>query len=171
MAAGALAFLAAMAFTGGRRESPQLVPFQAAGLMAAAPRQVDRVEIEHEGQHLALVRSAEGWAMEATGERALPPLAGHVETSLKFMHAAAPVRVLERAEWEATPLADFGLAPAAYTIRLSGNGRQILTARLGALNPQRVMQFARVEGREQLYVMPRFVGGEWERVWDLASTR
>ena len=170
IALGALAFIAAMAITGGRRGSQQLVRFQAAGLMAHMPADVDRVELERGGRWVTLRRSGDSaWTNEPDGRPLHAPLATHVEMSLRFMHVAEPVRVLERGEWDNAALGDFGLAPAHYAVRLSGKGRPLLAVDFGALNPQRVAQFARVDGREQLYLMPKFVGVEWERVWDLAA--
>jgi hypothetical protein len=170
IALGALAFIAVMAITGGRRESQQFVRFQAAGLMAQAPDDVERVDLERDGRSMTLRRSAaRAWTYEPAGRPLPAALATHVEMSLRFMHVAEPVRVIARGEWDSAALIDFGLAPAHYVVRLAGKGGPLLAVDFGALNPQRVAQFARVDGREQLYLMPKFVGVEWERVWDLAS--
>jgi hypothetical protein len=172
IALGAVVFMAAMAITGGRRENQQLVRFQAAGLMAQVPDDVDRVDLERDGRLLTLRRSADrAWTYEPAGRPLPAALVTHVETSLRFMHVAEPVRVMEGGEWDSAALGDFGLAPARYVVRLTGKGGPLLAVDFGALNPQRVAQFARVDGRQQLYLMPKFVGVEWERVWDLAAAR
>ena len=171
VAAAAVALLAAMALTGGRRESQQLVRFHATGLMGALPGEIDHVEVERDGRRVTFVRGTGGtWTRDGDGPISASE-AEHLQTSLRFMHVAEPVRVMERAEWHGTPDVEFGLAPPRYALRLSGNGRELLVARFGATNPQRVLQYARVEGRHQLYLMPAFVGAEWEQVWERSPGR
>jgi hypothetical protein len=172
VAAAAVMFVVAMAVTGGRRESGYLVRFEAAGLMAESPGEVDRVEMEREGGRLVLVRSGTGgWTNEGDGRANAARATPYLETSLRFMHVAAPARVMARGEWESTPGEEFGIAPPRYVVRLSGKGRAVLTTHFGAANPQQVLQYARVEGRDELYLLPRFVGVEWERVWEHATRR
>jgi hypothetical protein len=159
-------FVAAMALTGGRRENRQLVTSRQAGLMAVPAEEVDRVDVERAGRHVTFERMPHGWA-RLDDRRALSgPGLEHLAMSLRFMHVAEPVRVMERREWEGTPDAEFGLAPARCAVTLSGKGRTILVGRFGGTNPQQVLQYVRVDGRAQLYLMPRFVGVEWERLWD-----
>jgi len=167
LAVGAMLFIAVMAFTGGPRENQQLVKPHAAGLMSVSIQDVDRVEIEREGRRLVFGRDSGGRWNTESGHTPLPAQAlEHLETSLRFMRVAEPVRVMERHEWEGTADGDFGLAPARYSVRLSGHGQSILAVRFGAANPQRVLQYARVDGRDELYLMPTFVGVEWERLWE-----
>jgi hypothetical protein len=166
LAVVAVAFLVAMVWTGGRRENQQLVRFQPAGLMRTTAEAVERVELSSAESRLAFERApGGGWRRAGGGVDVPATVATSLDTSLRFMHAAAPVRVLEPGEWRGTPLEEFGLAPPRYEVRLSGGGRQVLTVRFGGLAPQDVMQYARVEGEdERLYLMPRFVGQEWEKV-------
>ena len=167
----AVGFITAMAVTGGRRESQQRVRFEAAGLMAATPSDVDRVEVTGEGRQVTLLRAGGRWNVEGRVGRAPDPLASSLETSLRFMHAAEPVRTLARGEWQGTALEEFGLAPARYVVRLSGRGRTVLATRFGVTNPQQVLQYAQVDGRDEVYLLPRFVGKEWERVLEGAAAR
>jgi hypothetical protein len=162
-----IGFLIVMALSGGPRESGQLVGPSGTGLMATAPEEVDRVDIESETRRLVLVRAGGRWRSQ---ERDVPqPVAERLRMSLRFMHVAEPVRVLARDEWEAARARDFGLDPPHYSVVLSQGGRPLLAARFGAPNPQAVLQYARVDGRDVLYLMPRFVGREWEAVMDAVS--
>ena len=161
----AVGFIAAMAVTGGRRESQQRVRFEAAGLMTASPEDIEKVELEGEGRRLTFVRAAPAGWTAASAPGPLPErIASRLETSVRFMHVAEPVRVIAGGEWERTALEEFGLARPRCVVRLSGRGRVLLVARFGATNPQDVLQYASVDGREELYLMPRFVGLEWERM-------
>ena len=39
----------------------------------------------------------------------------------------------------------------------------MLGAEFGAPNPQRVLQYMKLGGRDQVYLMSRFIGEEWEK--------
>jgi hypothetical protein len=158
-----LGFIVVMALTGAPRERQDRVRFEAAGVMREPPDQIDRVEVAVGARHLVVVRQGLGsWMLDGTP--APPPLASHLETSLRFMHVAAPVRVLDRAEWDGTPLQEFGLEPPRYAVALWRADQPVLVARFGSVNPQQVAQYTWIEGRDELYLIPEFVGREWERV-------
>jgi len=162
----AVAFLVAMAMSGRTRPMQNLVAFEAAGLMSEAPHRVDRVEISADGRRATLVRTAAGgWQIGAgpAGIGLAAGVAAHIEMSVKFMHVTAPVRTLSRDEYQAT-LGEYGLDPPRYTVALHAGGRPVLAARFGAKNPQELFQYVQVEGRAALYLVPVFVGQEWERV-------
>jgi hypothetical protein len=159
----AVGFIVVMAFTGAPRERQDRVRFEAAGVMRHPPDQIDRVELLAGARRLVLVRRQSGiWMLGA--DAVWPALAAHLETSLRFMHVAAPVRVLTRPEWDSARLEEFGLEPPRYTVILSGGGQSALVVRFGSMNPQQVAQYTRIEGRDELYLLPDFVGHEWERV-------
>lgn len=149
-----------------------LVAFEAAGLMSEAPSQVDRVDLIADGRRATFVRSASGGWRIGAGSGAADLAAGvaaHLEASVKFMHVTAPVRTLSRAEHQAA-LGEYGLDPPRYTVTLHAGGRPVLAARFGAKNPQELFQYVQVEGRAALYLVPVFVGQEWERVMDAIKT-
>jgi hypothetical protein len=161
-AALAVAFLVAMALSGRVRESGQFVRFVAAGVLTETPADVDRVELTARDRRWVFTRTAGEWRLEP-GARAVPrSLATHLDDSVKFMHASAPIRVLERTEWAEQGLREFGLDPPAYVAALFHGGRRLIAAGFGSANPQKVLQYMRIDGREQVYVMSRFIGEEWE---------
>lgn len=168
----AVAFLIAMAMSGRTRPIQNLVAFEASGLMSETPDQVDHVELIADGRRATLVRSASGGWRIGAGPGAADLAAGvaaHLETSLKFMHVTAPVRTLSRHEYQAA-LGEYGLDPPRYTVALHAGGRPVLAASFGAKNPQELFQYVQVEGRAALYLVPVFVGHEWERVMDAINT-
>jgi Domain of unknown function (DUF4340) len=170
LAVSALGFIVVMAFTGAPRERQDRVRFEPAGVMREPPGEIDRVELWAGAQHMVLVRHAGGtWTHEGEAMRSV--LASHLETSLRFMHVAAPMRVLQRADWDPARPEEFGLEPPRYTVVLSRAGQPVLTARFGSTNPQQVGQYIRIEGRDELYLIPAFVGREWERVLDGIAPR
>ena len=70
---------------------------------------------------------------------------------------------MERSEWAEQGLREFGLDPPAYSAALFQGGRRLLAVGFGSQNPQRVLQYMRIEGGDQVYVMSRFIGQEWEQ--------
>jgi hypothetical protein len=161
----AVGFLVAMTLSGRLRESGQLVRFVAAGVLPETPAQVDRVELAARSRRWVFTRTVGGgWQMGPGPRPVARSLATHLDDSIKFMHVSAPIRVMERTEWAEHGLREFGLDPPAYSAALFGGGRRLLAVGFGSPNPQKVLQYMRIEDREQVYVMSRFLGQEWERV-------
>jgi hypothetical protein len=159
----AVGILAAMVFSGRMRESKQLVKFVPAGVMPEAPADIDRIELRTSSARWAFVRAADGWRGAADDRLVPASLGAHLDDSVKFMHVSAPVRVIERAEWEPLGLREFGLDPPRYTAILSRRGTVALGAQFGTLNPQDVLQYMKLDGRDEVYLMSRFIGDEWEK--------
>ena len=158
----AIGFLIVMILSGHVRESGQFVRFVAAGVLAETPADVDRVELTAGDRRWVFTRSADGWRLG--GSRTVSrSLATHLDDSVKFMHASAPIRVLQRTEWAEQGLHEFGLDRPAYVAALYRGQRRLLAAGFGSPNPQKVLQYMRLEGRDQVYVMSRSIGQEWEQ--------
>jgi len=160
----AVGFLLLMVVSGRTRPMSNLVRFEASGLMRETPDVIDRVELTTAGRRLIFTRRERGrWTLGSAGELSAGA-ASHLEMSLEFMHVAAPVRVMSREEYQAEWLGQYGLDPPRYTLALHRGGRPVLATSFGERNPQQVLQYVRVEGRAELYLLPDFVGREWERV-------
>jgi hypothetical protein len=165
----AVGVLAAMVISGHRRESGQLVKFAPAGVMAEAPAEVDRVELRRNDGRWLFVRGRDGWRPAAGGGPVTASLAAHLDDAIKFTHVSAPIRVMERAEWAPIGLREFGLDPPGYTATLYRRDAPLVDAQFGVPNPQRVLQYMKLQGRDQVYLMSRFVGEEWEQAIREAS--
>jgi hypothetical protein len=163
-AALAVGFLVAMALSGRVRESGQFVRFAAAGVLGDAPARVKRVEMIRDSERWVFARTAGGWRREPGPPSVPPPLATHLNDAIKFLHVSAPVRVLTRQEWAEQGLGEFGLDRPVVSAALYEDDRRLLAVEFGSLNPQKVLQYMRIVGRDDVYVMSRFVGEEWERV-------
>jgi len=158
----ALGVLAAMVVSGQLREDKQFVKFTPAGVMTQPPAEIDGVEVRTAAGRWRFVRAADGWR---DGARALPSdLAAHLDASIKFMHVSAPVRVMERAEWAPVGLREFGLDPPGFVVTLYRGQTRVLEAAFGAVSPQQVLQYMRLTGHDQVYLMSRFIGAEWEQL-------
>ena len=160
----AVGFLVVMAVSGRVRESGQFVRFAAVGVLADPPARIDRVELGTASRRWIFRRAPGGWLTESDSRPVPAALATHLEDALKFLHVSGPIRVLERAEWSEHGLGEFGLDPPAYSAVLFREGRPVLRVAFGSENPQKVLQYVRVDGREQVLVMSRSMGREWEDV-------
>jgi hypothetical protein len=47
----------------------------------------------------------------------------------------------------------------------------VVGAEFGALNPQKVLQYMKLRGQGEVYLMSRFVGQEWEQALQEAAGR
>jgi len=167
---GAVGFLVAMAVSGRLPDVGSLVKFQPAGLMRETPEEVDRVEVSAEGWQRIFVRAdPERWALAPSRAERPAPAPARLEMAVRFLHASAPIRVMEPGEYRDQAMSEFGLEPPRYTVRLLRQGRLLLGAHFGARNPQDVAQYVRVDGRSQLYLLPSFVGGEWDAVLEAVN--
>lgn len=165
----AVGLLTAMVVSGHLRESKQFVSFAPAGVMSEPPGEIDRVEMTTSAARWVFERAPDGWRA-APGGRSVPPsLASHLDDSIKFMHVSTPVRVMERTEWAPIGLREFGLDPPGYTATLYHRDTRVVGAEFGAPNPQKVLQYMKLQGRDEVYLMSRFVGQEWELVLREAS--
>jgi len=159
----AVSLLTAMALSGHLRESKQFVKFTPAGVMAEAPAEIDRVELRASSRRWILVRGSSGWRVGPDGPPVSASLAAHLDSSIKFMHVSAPIRVMEHTEWGPVGLREFGLDPPDYIATLYHHDSPVLGARFGMPNPQKVLQYMKVDGRDEVYLMARFIGEEWEK--------
>jgi hypothetical protein len=159
----AMGILAAMVVSGHLRESKQFVRFVPAGVMPEAPTEIDRLEIRANTERWVFARAADGWREEVGGRSVPATLGAHLDDAIKFLHVSAPIRVMEPAEWEPVGLREFGLDPPRFTATLARRGRVVLGVEFGTPNPQGVLQYMRLAGRSEIYLVSRFIGAEWEK--------
>jgi hypothetical protein len=165
----ALGLLAAMVSSGRIRENRQLVKPSVAGVMPESPVEIDRVELRATTGRWIFVRAPQGWRVGLEGRPVAASLALHLDDAIKFMHVSAPIRVMERAEWEPVGLREFGLDPPGYTATLYRRDTLVVGAEFGTANPQKVLQYMKLRGRDEVYLISRFVGQEWEQTLREAS--
>ncbi|MBI4696353.1 MAG: DUF4340 domain-containing protein [Gammaproteobacteria bacterium] len=162
-ALAAVGYLALMIWTGAR-PTAELVKFEEQGVMAEDPAAVTLLEITAGDRHATLERRAGGWAKAGRAAPLPAPLAASVEKVVKYLHTANPVRELGAADLAGTDARELGFEPPRATIIVKGAQGTLLTAELGSRNTDGVLQYFRVAGRPQVYLVSGFVGEEWERV-------
>ncbi|HKB83330.1 MAG TPA: hypothetical protein VKD04_09020 [Burkholderiales bacterium] len=163
-AAAAFAFLVAMVISGALPEQRQLVKFEAKGVMKLEPDRISRVELHQSERKAVLLRTPDGgWATQG-GNAMSVEMAKKLSLAVQFMNTAGPIRVMQPEELAGTNPRDFGLDQPRLTITLFANAQPVLGARFGAHNPEDMAQYMMLDGRQDVILMSRFVGQEWESV-------
>lgn len=165
-AAGAVAYLAVMAYSGALPQRGQHVKFEARGLLVEDPQRVESVVLSRSGTTRTFVRAGGRW--QENGRALAEPAASALDEAVKFMHTSAPVRSIALKDLEAKDAASFGLAPPRFTVRLTVGGAAVLDAGFGGTNPAGRLSYVGVIGRDQLYLLSHFVVEQWDQV--IAST-
>ena len=165
-----VALIAAMALTGRSPGLPEL-HFEPHGIVPAPPSAVTAAEIRTGRERIGFRRTqADAWSFDHSNAFAVPAeLASHLEMALHFMHVSEPTRSLDPSEYKGTSFADFGLDPPAYLVSLKQADGAAIVADFGTLNPASTSQYVRLIGQPTLYLMPRYVGTEWELTADIAK--
>lgn len=150
----------------GRRPDPGLVQFRAGGVMLRIPpERVTEVEVAEGGRRWRFTRADAGeWVAALGSPRASGDFARQLDRGLRFLNVSAPERVILREEVSGTPLAEFGLDPPRYTVSVYAASLEPFAVEFGGPNPQGLAQYARVLGRDEIVLLPRYVGLEWEGV-------
>ncbi len=163
----AAAIIAALALHG-RRPEPGLVRFEAGGVMLhIAPERVREVRVTAGDRRWTFTRvDAGGWTV-AGAAVVSRDWTSRIESGLRFLHVSTPQSVLAPDEFAGTPAAEFGLDPPRYLVSVRAPGSEPFTVRFGSGNAQGLAQYARVVGRDELFLLPRFVGEPWEAVTGL----
>lgn len=164
--AAALAYLVLMVVTGALPRNGQFVAFEAAGVLAEPPEAVTRIRLAAGERTIEFLRRDGHWHPADGTTDLTPTLSAALDRAVEFMHAAKPVRVLAAHAAAASPLPDFGLAPPRLSIRLANEAGVLLAAEFGGENTDGILQYMRLRGHDELYLMSGFVGREWQHIAD-----
>ncbi|HMM90190.1 hypothetical protein [Bradyrhizobium sp.] len=159
-ALGATAFLAVLAFTGGRG-GPGLEPFRPKGLMTIPVEGVREVDMVAPLGHWHFVRTQDGW--RATAGTATAGLDARLDSALRLLRNSGPDRVLTKAEVTRAGAAQFGLAPPRLRVIVSGPDASVFAISFGGTNPMGLSHYAQLDGSSEIALLPTFVAEEWER--------
>ncbi len=168
-AAVAVAFLAILALHGERPDSA-LAPFKAAGpLTAFAPEQAREVDIAKAGDTWHFRREAGTWQAVHAPRPVPADASDRIDTALRLLRDSRPLRVLSPDEVSRTTAADYALGADALSVTVHAAGGATFAIRFGALNPLGSATYARVEGAEEVPLLPAYVAGTWEQA--IGATR
>ncbi|MCW5620325.1 MAG: DUF4340 domain-containing protein [Burkholderiales bacterium] len=161
----AAATLVFMATFGTRPQSGQLIKFEAKGLLVVGPESIREVSLRDRDGEIRFQRNAIGiWSLVGAGQPVAEDLGKQLDLAVRIMHTSAPLREMSAAEYAGTMLADFGLDPPRLSVALSDGSSVVLGFDLGNQNPQDLLRYLRVHGRDSVYLMSGFIGTEWEKI-------
>jgi hypothetical protein len=161
----AVVFMLIMLRSGPRPETRQLVKFAAKGVLTVPPDHVYRVALTIGTRTATFVRLANTtWVLDEQHDTVSEDLLDHLREAILIMHTSGPIRVMHRDEYQGTTLQEFGLLQPRCSVVLSDAQHTLLEAHFGAYNPQDVLQYMQITGRDEVYLMSRFVGGAWEHL-------
>jgi len=166
---GALALIAGGALlalaTRGEPSGTGLARFEAAGPMVqVTPERVTAVELRSAERRWRFVRTARGgWAAAPGSLPGAADLGAQVEAGLRFLHASAPQRVLDRDEVRAASLDEMGLSHPRLTVTVFAAEGVAFAVDLGGPTPQGFAQYARVAGSDEVLLLNRYLGEAWAR--------
>jgi hypothetical protein len=161
----AVIYILIMLRTGSLPETRQLVKFEAKGVLTVPPDQVRRVALTIGAHTATFVRLANAtWVLGEKHDAVSGDLLAHLREALLVMHTSGPVRVIHPDEYKETTLREFGLVQPRFSVVLSDAEHTLIEAHFGAYNPQDVLQYMQITGRDEVYLMSRFVGGAWEHL-------
>jgi hypothetical protein len=162
VAAAALSVLALQ----GERPATHVSVFAAAGVMRhIPPEEVEHVEVAAGSRSWQFTRKPAGWESSAATQASSAKTGASIEQGLRLLHNSAPERTLTGAE--ASDPAAFGLVSPALTVTVKG--RERFSIAFGGTNPLGLARYARVQGRSDVILLPRYVADAWEDVVGLGT--
>jgi hypothetical protein len=122
---------------------------------------VREVDIIASRGHWHFVRTQAGW--RATQGAAAAGFEARLDSALKLLRNSGPDRVLTEAEVARVGVAQFGLEPPRLRVIVSGPGSSVFAVSFGGTNPMGLSHYARLDGSQEIALLPAFVVEEWER--------
>ncbi|MCK1546265.1 hypothetical protein IVA87_01450 [Bradyrhizobium sp. 147] len=160
-ALAAIAFLAALALTGGRG-GPGLAPFTPSGLLVMSTAEVREVDVAAPAGQWRFAREGEGWRV-AQGN-APPGFNARLEAALTLLRNSGPERMLSEDEVASVDAAQFGLDPPKLRVVVRGAEGKTFAISFGATSLLGLSHYARIDGRREVALLPGFVAEAWEQV-------
>ena len=170
-ALASIGYLGAMVVGGALPELRTRVKFEAKGVMTMAPERIDRVEIERGTRRLVFLRTTSGGWSPAGGEDLPAAAAAKLSLAVQYMHTAGPVRSMKSEEIRGIAPTEFGLAPPRLSVTLFAGGQRVLQAHFGARNAEDQLQYMTLSGTDDMYLMSRFVGQQWDALLEAVHPR
>jgi hypothetical protein len=167
----ALAYLVVMVIEGAPPQRTHLIKFEARGVMPQNHETIVRATVTAAGSSKTFVRQGKSWTRLGETKPVSADLAKSINLAVKFMHTAAPVRVLHANEVGPDATTEFGLSKPSLSIRLYDPDGLVLEAAFGKLNRNGMLHYMRARGRNMrstgsrtYYLMSRFVLSEWQKI-------
>jgi Domain of unknown function (DUF4340) len=170
--AGAIAMIAligAISLTGRWPTGEIILPDPVVrGILAVPADQVALIQVSTGEKDLVFRHPSDGtWLIN--GVETEKALSSHVDAALRMLNVSSPPRVLKPGQYSAAQVADFGLDPPRLLVSVVAKSGKTSSVTFGEATPAQNAQYVRVIGQPDIYLMPRYVGVEWELAVDMAQ--
>jgi hypothetical protein len=162
--AAALAYLLIMFVSGTPPMHGNRVAADDTGVIDVAPADINRISLTAGHHSRTLARDTAGWRDEAA---ARPLTSDETETlaaAISLMRNAPPIRVLRPEETADVDAAAYGLDPPSLSVRLDSSAGPLVVADFGGRANDGIVQYLRIEGRGETFMMSGFVGEAWSKL-------
>ena len=160
--------LAIIAVTGRWPVDAPRTHLDSAGILRLPAERIVAVEFSaREQQSRFSRRSDRGWLLngKATG----PAAVNHIETAVRLLTASAPRRTLAAGDYNASQLTEYGLDSPRFILSVVETNGGTVRLDFGETTPAQNAQYVRIDGRPEVYLLPRDVGEEWQLARDMAE--
>lgn len=156
----AIVYIAVMFVAGKPPTHGNRVESEVAGLLTLEPARIMRIDVLAGDHARTFERGADGWFAHEDDDH--EPVGPQIETALRLLHRAAPIRMLAPEQTAGVPPAAYGFAPPALAIRLStGVAGGTFRAAFGdAVNDGRA-RYLRLHQRPEIWIVSGFVYDAW----------
>jgi hypothetical protein len=164
-----IALIGVISVTGKWPTSAWLNPPRPEGILDVPPAQITRIEVSAGDRNVAEFehRPTGGWLVNAA--EMAPAIAQHVDIALRMLNVSNPLRVLRPDEYDSTKLAEFGFERPNTLINVFASDGKVNSIVFGEPTPAQNAQYVRVIGRQNLYLLQRYVGVEWQIALDMLA--
>lgn len=164
-----IAMIGAISLTGRWPTGEIILPDpQVRGILTVPADQVARIQVSAGEKDLVFRHPSEGgWLVN--GVETEKALSAHVDAALRMLNVSSPPRVLKPGEYSAAQVADFGLDPPRLLVSVVAKTGKTSSVAFGEPTPAQNAQYVRVIGQPDIYLMPRYVGVEWELAVDMVQ--
>jgi hypothetical protein len=165
MAAAAIVYLCWMFIAGAPNTHQNLIKSRPSGVLEIEPEKIIGVDLSS-GEATVRFAKQEGHWIELgpPHEALITPRQKALEQAVRVMHTATPVRVLRPEATASVDAKDYGLDPAHFIVRLTNNSGDLLTARFGEIGNDGILQYMRIDGSAETFLMSGFVGNAWREL-------
>jgi hypothetical protein len=161
MAVLAAALLTTLAFVG-ERPRPGSEPFKPQGLLSSwTMDDVTTVKIDKGAEKFLFIRDRGGPWRSDKGDVA-PEVAAQIETGLRLLGNAASERDFSPDELSGRSMSEFGLEKPKLILTAGTAGGATATIAFGEINPLGLTQYVRMDGRNEIAMLPAYVANAWD---------
>ena len=163
----ACAYLGVMYHHGAAPSHQNLYQGSRGGVLTVAPGTIDSVDLKQGDAPVRLRKRVAQWTLAADNVQLTAAQVAGLAQALDLLHTAAPVRVIAPESLPVSRDETYGFSHDSLAVSLVSEHGVSLEIRFGGRANDGVLQYMRIKGRGELYLMSGFVGEVWRDLWQL----